>query len=125
MTYASQRKLDDALEELDKAINFSHGRAVMIAMRGMFYGFAGKRKEALSTLNEVEKISSPEPVSPWYYASIYLSVGDKIKFFDFANKAFEQKDALMVYFPRMNVFEPSLGNDPRFHDILRKMKIEN
>lgn len=125
MTYASQRKIDDAMIELDKAIELSHGRPVMITTRGMIYGFAGMKKEALSVLDELKKLSSPEPLSPWYYLIIYLSVGDKDRFFEYANKAFEQRDALMVYFPTIGVFGPAFEDDPRFQDILRKMKIEN
>jgi len=124
MTYANQRKTDEAMKELEKAIELSHGRLVMITTRGMIYGFAGKRKEALSVLDELEKLSYPDPLSPWYYASIYLSVGDKDKFFEYANKAYEQKDALMVYFPNIGVFNPAFENDLRFHELLIKMKIE-
>ena len=124
MTYGGQRKIDKAMKELDKAIELSHGRIIMITTRGMFYGFAGKRKEALAVLDEVEKLLYPDPVSSWYYASIYLSLGDKDKFFEYAFKAYEQKDALMVYFQTTVVFDSTFDDDPRFHDILRKMQIE-
>jgi TolB-like protein/class 3 adenylate cyclase/Tfp pilus assembly protein PilF len=124
MIYGGQRKINEALKELDKAINFSHGRPVMIITRGMIYGFAGNKKEAIAILDSVVNAFYPEPVSPWYYASIYLSIGDKDKFFDYAYKSLEQKDALMVYFPTMGVFDPAFESDPRFHDLLRKMKIE-
>jgi TolB-like protein/Flp pilus assembly protein TadD len=125
MTYGSQRNIDEAFKELNKAINFSHGRPVMIITKGMIYGFAGNKKEALAILDSVVKTFYPEPVSPWYYASIYLSIGDKDKFFDYSYKSLEQKDALMVYFPTIGVFDSAFENDPRFHDILRKMRIEN
>jgi serine/threonine protein kinase/TolB-like protein/Tfp pilus assembly protein PilF len=124
MTYVSQRRIDEAMKELDKAIELSHGRLVMITTRGMIYGFSGKRKEALAILDELEKLSYPDPVSPWYIASIYLSVGDKDKFFEYAFKAYEQKDALMVYFQTIVVFDSTFGNDPRYHNILKKMGIE-
>ncbi|MDO8550757.1 MAG: tetratricopeptide repeat protein [Ignavibacteria bacterium] len=124
MTYRGQKKIDEALKELDKAIELSHGRLVMIATRGMIYGFAGRRREALAVIDELVRLSHPNPVSPWFYASIYLSLGDKDKFFEYANKAYEQKDPLMVYFKTTSVFDPTLENDPRFHDLLRKMGME-
>jgi TolB-like protein/class 3 adenylate cyclase/Flp pilus assembly protein TadD len=124
MTYGSQRKIDEAFKELDKAIELSHGRLVMIATRGMIYGFAGKEKEALAVIDELKKISHPDPVSPWYIASIYFSLGNKDKFFEFAYQAYEQRDALMVYIKTMGVFDPTIESDPRYHDLLNKMGLE-
>jgi hypothetical protein len=51
-------------------------------------------------------------------------VGDKDKFFEYAYKAYEQKDPLMVYFQSVVVFDSTYENDSRFHDILKKMGIE-
>jgi len=51
-------------------------------------------------------------------------LGDKDKFFEYANKAYEQKDALMVYFKTTSVFDPTLEDEPRFHDLLKKMGME-
>jgi TolB-like protein/class 3 adenylate cyclase/Tfp pilus assembly protein PilF len=124
MSYGSQRNINEALKELDKAIELSHGRLIMITIRGMIYGFAGRKKDALAIIEELKKLSSPDPVSPWFLASIYLSTGDKDKYFEFVNEAYEQKDALMVYIGTTPVFDPSLKNDPRFHDLLRKMRLD-
>jgi hypothetical protein len=96
----------------------------MITQKGMIYGFAGKKKEALEILNEVEQLSYPDPISPWLSLSIYLSLKDNDKFFEFAYKAFEQKDPLMVYFKTLPAFNSNLQKEPRFHDILKKMKLE-
>jgi serine/threonine protein kinase/TolB-like protein/Flp pilus assembly protein TadD len=124
MTYASQGKIDEGFKELDKAIELSHGRLIMISTRGMLYGFAGRKKEAFAVIEELKKLSYPDSVSPWLLLSIYLSVGDKDKFFEYAYKAYEQKDPLMVYFQSVVVFDSTYENDSRFHDILKKMGIE-
>jgi tetratricopeptide (TPR) repeat protein len=124
MSYASQKKIDEAFKELDKAIELSHGRFIMITTRGMIHGFAGRKKEALAVLEDLKKLSYPDEISPWAVASIYLSINDKDKFFEFAYKALEQKDALMVYFPSIGVFDSSFADDPRFDDILSKMGLK-
>ncbi|RPI72271.1 MAG: hypothetical protein EHM47_08620 [Ignavibacteriales bacterium] len=124
MAYAAKRNIDDALNELDKAIELSQGRFVMITIRGMIYGFAGRKKEALAVIEELKKLSNPEPVSPWSIANIYLAVKDMDKYFEYINKAFEQKDALMVYFRTTPVLQPSIKDDPRFHQLIVKMGIE-
>jgi tetratricopeptide (TPR) repeat protein len=124
MSYTMSRKINEALYAINKAIELSHGRLVMITQKGMIYGFAGKKKEALEILNEVEQLSYPNPISPWLSLSIYLSLEDNDKFFEFAYKAFEQKDPLMVYFKTLPAFNSNLQKEPRFHDILKKMKLE-
>lgn len=124
MSYTMSRKINEALNEINKAIELSHGRLVMITQKGMIYGFAGKKKEALEILNEVERLSHPDPISPWLSLSIYLSLEDNDKFFEFAYKAFEQKDPLMVYFKTLPAFNSNLQRDPRFYDILKKMNLE-
>jgi hypothetical protein len=113
------------MEALDKAIELSHGRLVMITTRGMIYGFSGRRKEALAVIEELKKLSYPNPVSPWFLSSIYMSIGEKDKYFEYVFQALEQKDPLMVYVASTPVLEPSFRKDPRFHELLRKMKIEN
>ncbi len=124
MTYVGLRKMDEAWKELDKAIELSHGRLVMIAMRGMLYGFAGRRKEALAVKDELVRLSHPNPVSPWFHALNYLGLGDKDKFFEYANTAYEQRDPLMVYFSSLGVFDSTIQKDPRYQDILKKMGME-
>lgn len=124
MSYGSERKIDEAMYELDKAIELSHGRLIMVTTKGMIYGFAGRKDDAIAVIDELKKLSYPEPVSPWFLASIYLSIDDKDKYFKFVNEAYEQKDALMVYVARTPVFNPSLKDDLRFHDLLRRMGIE-
>ncbi|MGE5798556.1 MAG: tetratricopeptide repeat protein [Ignavibacteria bacterium] len=124
MTYASDRKIDEALKEMNIAIELSQGREVMVAMRGMILGFAGRKKEALAVIDKLAELSHPNPVPAWHLASIYLSLGDKNKFFEYIYKAFEQKDPLMVYIGTTPVFNAPLRNDPRFHELLKKMDLE-
>jgi TolB-like protein/class 3 adenylate cyclase/Tfp pilus assembly protein PilF len=124
MTYTSKKRYNEALKEIDKAIELSNGRLVMISMRGMIYGFAGKRKEALAVIDELGKLSLPDPVSPYHLSSIYFSLGERDKYFENVHKAYEQRDPLMIYIKTTPVFATYLNNDPRFHEILKKMRLE-
>jgi TolB-like protein/class 3 adenylate cyclase/Tfp pilus assembly protein PilF len=123
MSLTMTRDLAEALNTIDKAIEYSHGRLVMITQKGMIYGFAGERRKALEVLDELEMLSYPDQVSPWLSLSIYLGLEDKDKFFEFANQAYEQRDPLMVYFNVLAEFDPKIRKDSRFNDILKKMDL--
>jgi len=122
MTYIAQRKYKEARDEVDKAIKLSH-RPVMIATKGMIYGYEGKKKEALEVINELERLSYPEPLSPWFLSIIYQSLNDKENFFKYAYKALEEREPFMVYFPTITIMNKEFGDDPRYFDILRRMNI--
>jgi adenylate cyclase len=123
MLYGTTGRTEKALKANEKAIELSQGRVVMIANRGMIYGLAGRRKEALAIIDQLSEISYPDPVSSWHIASIYLSLGEKDKFYEYIYTAYEQKDPLMVYFRTIASFNPKIAEDPRFDDLLRKMGI--
>ena len=124
MTYGNLYKLEEALNELDIALKLSHRRLAMIGMRGLIYGFNGREKEALAVIDELQKPSTSEHVQPWIIASIYLAINDSDNFFKYVNEAYDQKDPLMVYIANTYIINPTIANDARFHDLLRKMKIE-
>jgi hypothetical protein len=52
-----------------------------------------------------------------------LSLSDKDKFFEYVDKALEQRDPLMVYFQNVAVYDANFEKDPRFNEVLKKMNI--
>jgi len=125
MSYTMTKNYSKALITIDKAIELSDGRLVIITQKGMIYGLAGEKANALGVLEELKRLSYPDDASPWLYMSIYFGLGDYNKFFEYANKSYEIKDPLMVYFNVLSAFDIKMRNDPRFNEILKKMKFSD
>ena len=123
MSYTMTKNFTQALITIDKAIDLSYGRLVMVTQRGMIYGLMGEKAKALSVLEDLKSFSYPDEVSPWFCMSIYLGLGSYDKFFEYANKSYEIKDPLMVYFNVLSAFDSRMRKDPRYEEILKKMKL--
>jgi serine/threonine-protein kinase len=80
-------------------------------------GFTGAMRHAAEAWAKVVY----ERGEPWYLAVAYVMAGDKERALEWLEKGFELHDANMAYlgFP---VFD-ALRSDPRFQDLLRRMKL--
>jgi len=62
-------------------------------------------------------------VSPAFIALICIGLGDKDATFDWLNQAFE-KDRLFLSVIKIDPLFDGIRADPRYHDLLRKLKLE-
>ena len=126
MSFIVMKNYNEALNELNKAIELSHSRPVIVAVRGMLYAEMGRRKDALAAIDEVIKLSEPNNVSPIILSNIYLGLGDLDKVFELFYQGYETRDPLMVYVPSEPFYDvyKIIYSDKRYHDILKKMKLE-
>jgi hypothetical protein len=68
------------------------------------------------------KIRSTSYVSAFYIAEIYAALDDKERAFEWLEKAYQERDGSMAYLKIHDRFE-SLFPDPRFQDLLRRMRL--
>jgi serine/threonine-protein kinase len=118
--YLQQGKFDDALAALKRAVEFSSGGLAFEAHLGYAYALAGKKTEARRVLQDLEKIAGERYVSSYYFAVIYLGLGEIDRTFEWLEKAFEERSGFL---PFLNV-EPMLDSarsDSRFTDLLRRI----
>ena len=81
---------------------------------------SGKRDEALAILNRLK--TSKEYVSPAGLAVLHAALGDKEAAFRWLERAYAAHDFQLQYLkidPRCD----SLRSDPRFADLLRRMRL--
>lgn len=113
--YADQGTYEEAFAELKK------GNA-REAQLGYAYAVAGKRDEAQKILNDLKELSKQRYVSPFEFALVYLGLGEKDQAFEWLNKTFEE-NPYRISFLKVNPRFDSLRSDPRFTDLLRRMKL--
>jgi serine/threonine-protein kinase len=119
-TLTAQGKYTEAIEELKKAIPLSGASPDEPAELARTYALAGKRDEALKIVDELMQTSKHKHVAPTVMASIYGALGDKTQAFAFLDKAFDDRDFILVMLNVEPMFDP-LRADPRFNNLSRRV----
>ena len=116
----AQGKFNEAIAEFQKAIPLSGDSPDEPAELARAYALAGKRDEALKIIEELKKLSERKHVAPTVMGSIYGALGDKNQAFAFLNKAFDERDFLLMMLKVDPMFDP-LRSDPRFAELARRV----
>ena len=113
---------DAAIAELKRAIavaDWPYPRALLCYSLAR----AGRRREALDQLARFQELAKKEHVSSIMFAMIYTALGQKDAAFGSLEKAYDDRDEDLPYLktdPKL----ADLRSDPRFHALLRKMRLE-
>jgi Tfp pilus assembly protein PilF len=124
----------EAQRAAKRAIRFSHGNPVKIAVQAHVYALSGKEDKAQDELQQLIAFSTEQYVSPFQIATIYAALattpaalGNHNQFLEYYNlaldyleKAYEKRDQWLVLLnvePRFAI----LHKDERFKDLIRKL----
>ena len=116
----AQGKFNDAIAEFQKAIPLSGDSPDEPAELARAYALAGKRDEALKIIEELKKLSERKHVASTVIASIYIALGDQDRAFVFLNKAFDERDFILILLKTEPMFDP-LRSDPRFAELVHRV----
>jgi hypothetical protein len=81
---------------------------------------AGRRSEALATLDQLRQLAEPRATAPIRTAFAHIGLGDKDRAFEWLLKAFEAHDWQMVMLKVEPAFDP-LRSDPRFAALVERV----
>jgi TolB-like protein/DNA-binding winged helix-turn-helix (wHTH) protein len=119
-SYAHKRMYNEAIAEMQKAIDLSGGSVFWVSLLGYTYAMAGRPDEARKILNELKARSNREFVSAQDFAYIYTGLGDKDQAYVWFEKAYEERSDVILNLNADPDFE-SLRSDPRFQELLRRL----
>jgi len=111
----------EAIPEYQKAVELSGGNTDPIAALAHAYAAIGRRAEAKKILRECQRQWQTSYVSPYMISTVYASLGEKDKAFEYLEKAFEEKSSDLSYFLKSDRRIDNLRSDSRFVDLLRRM----
>ena len=120
MAYSQMHRFDDAIAELEKGLTFSGRRTLMVGVLGNVYGKAGRLSDAQEVLTELRDLERQQAVPSFYFALVYVGVGDTERAIDALEQAYEERTGVMVFLKVEPIWDP-LRSDPRFQDLLRRM----
>jgi hypothetical protein len=96
---------------------------MMLGWFGLVLGACGRADEARSVLERLEVMARTTYVPPTSFAWVYLGLRDVDRAFEWLDRAVEARDQFMMPIKTYAFFDP-IRDDPRFHALLRKMKLE-
>jgi len=120
LSYAQKGDYGLAIPELRKAADLSHGTPLMISALANVYARSGNRPEAEKLLAEL----TLQYVSPYYFAVVYVGLGEREKAMDWLEKAFADRSNGLVFLK----VEPELDDlrsNPRFVSLREKLNFHS
>jgi tetratricopeptide (TPR) repeat protein len=96
---------------------------VLIGLFGRSYALLGKRNEALTQLTRLQQLSTTRYVPPFYFAAIYIALGDNNQAFTWLQKSYADKYEALIYLQVEPGFD-GLRSDPRFSQLLQQMDLQ-
>jgi len=118
--YAQREDWSAAIEETER------GRAIQdnpayLAKLGQAHAAMGRRTGAIEVLAELTRISERAYVDGYHFATVHLALGDHEKAIDALEQAFDEHSASVRFLKVDPALDP-LRAEPRFEDLLRRMK---
>src|SRR5262249_29865635 len=122
IAYLHQGAYDEAIQEFQRATNLSNGGTDYIAQLGQAYAKSGKKGETFKILRRLKELSTRVYVSPYYMALIYTALGDHDQVFKWLDRACDERSSFLFFLKVEPAFD-NVRSDPRFQDLVRRVKL--
>jgi TolB-like protein/Tfp pilus assembly protein PilF len=123
MVLNAQGRHDEALAAIRRARELAPGLAFIRGAEAQALAGSGQIQQARAILAELEHEYEAGAQSPTGVAEIHLALGDKEQALAWLEKAYRERDLLLANIAVEPWWDP-LRDDPRFIDILRRMRLE-
>ncbi|HSE37492.1 MAG TPA: hypothetical protein VLG74_09335, partial [Blastocatellia bacterium] len=118
--YLQKRMFDEAIGEIERAIELSGSSTQMLARLAYAYAVSGKRCEALEVLNRLNESAELRYVSPYDIAIIYAGLSEKEMALDWLERGYREHTLGLTFLKVEPAFN-SLRDDPRLTNLLRRV----
>ena len=120
LAYEQKGMYQEAIAELQTAINLSGGSPHMKAELGHAYAIAGETTQALDILNELKGGSTQTHISSYDIAIIYVGLGRKDQALEALENAYQERSEWLRYVKVDPRLDP-LRSDPRFEKLANQI----
>jgi serine/threonine-protein kinase len=118
-----QGAFDEAISALRQGAALSGNAPLVVGWLGMTLARSGDTVGAREILAGLHAAATQVYVLPTSFAWIHLGLGEIDQAFTWMEKAIEERDPIIIPIKSYAFLDP-LRDDPRFHALLRKMKLE-
>ncbi len=114
--------LDMAVAAMARACDVSGGTALSLGYLGQFLGRAGRRGEALATLERLRQGAEGRYLPPFSVALVHIGLGDWDEAFAWMARAVDERDPIIMPILTFPFLDP-VRSDPRYTALLRGMHL--
>jgi len=114
----------EAVEEFLRGVAGPDGRPRPSTGLAILYARAGREDDARATMEAVMELAQKQFVSPYGIASYSAVTGDNARALDWLERAHAERDGTLVWLkvhPRLD----GLRDEPRFRDLLARMRLDS
>ncbi len=122
-TLIAKGRPEQAIPELEKAVELSDRSPAVIGVLVRAYAHAGRRRDALRMLDELKRRSKTGYVPAGAFINAYLGLGDNEQAFVWLERGYQEKSAIMPLLKAHPHFDP-IRSDPRFADLLHRVGLD-
>ena len=119
--YEGTGKLPEAISEYQQAVELSEGDPNSTAALAHAFAVTGRKAEAEKILHDFEQKSKSAQISPYLMATMFASLGDKDRAFEFLEKAYQERSLGMTEDLKADLRIDNLRSDPRFQNLLTRV----
>jgi TolB-like protein/Tfp pilus assembly protein PilF len=119
--YMVEKNYTEAVRQIKQIQESSIGPIQKFALARAL-AFSGKKEEALNILKDLIADPRYHELSEARIAKVYIALGDYDQAFTWLEKAFENRDSDLVYLAVEMTYD-RIQNDPRYHELLKKMRL--
>jgi tetratricopeptide (TPR) repeat protein len=123
-SYLKTGRNDEAIAEFQRAAELNRGASFSLGELGAAFAYSGRNKDALELIRELEEKYRNKKAHGTDLAMIYTALGQREKAFEWLEKDLTARSGSLPNLRWGPAFEP-LREDPRFKDILKRMRILN
>jgi len=122
--YVAMKRFPEAIEQLNMPPYRTGGNTRQLVELTRAYAAAGDRKRLAPLLEEIEERKKNGYIAPFGLARLYAAMGDQTRAFAALERAYQERDQGMAAVKSDPALD-ALRGDSRFHELLRKMNLEN
>lgn len=118
-------RYQEAIQKIQRAIELSGEESpLFLATLGFMQALYGNINKAEEILKKLVELPKEKYISPFWVAWIFIGLGQKDSAFEWLEKAYIERDPMLMWIKLDPLIIEGLHSDPRIHMLLNKMNLE-
>jgi eukaryotic-like serine/threonine-protein kinase len=122
--YLAKGMYQQAVIECEAAARLSGNAPAFVAGLGRAYALAGKQAQARNVIAQLKALSRERYVPPSFAAVVYSALGERDQAFLSLERGYDEHSGALIWIKSEPAFD-GLRDDPRFQNLLRRLRLSS